>query len=89
MSEPKTIYVYFAQPAGPELGMYLNTIRTEGKFFYTVTTAAELDALATEHGADAVMWGTSSFPRKATPIAVARTMFEKYVRILNVDLKRR
>lgn len=89
MSEPKTIYVYWGQPSGPEWVMYLGLAQPYGKFFYTVTTAAELDALATEHGADAVMWGTSSFPRKATPIAVARTMFDKYVRILNVDIKRR
>jgi hypothetical protein len=69
--------------------MYLSTLRTEGVFFYTVTTAAELDALATERKADFVVWGTSSFPRRPTPIEFARPMFDKYVRIINVDLKRR
>jgi hypothetical protein len=83
MGEPKTIYVYFSQPSGPEMGMYLSILRTKGTFFYTVTTAAELDALATERNADFVVWGTSGFPRRPTPIEFARPMFVNYVRILN------
>jgi hypothetical protein len=80
----KTIYVFFASPAGRKI-MYLSTIQTIGPVLFAATTTEELVNLADAHLPAAVDFSDNRFPRHASPIekVISTRMFSKYVRLNN------